>query len=349
MNINSLIPQLFFYGLLGVSAYTMWLLFSPFFTAFALATVLVVVSYPLYESVKRWVTYGRETLAAAITTILVFALIVTPIFFVSSVLVSEFFSLYQSLESDSSDAVPLLTQGEALLATYLPGLAIDFTDPIKQSAAWLGRSFGAIFSGAVSMAITLLLSILATFYLFKDGRRLVQWLVAVSPLPDKEDNLILERISRAIRATIIGTIALSVIQGVVATSGFAIFGIERAVLWGSLGALGALIPGVGLLGIMVPALIYLFVVGNTAGVIGLAIWAVIAVIVVDNIIGPYLMSRGNALHSFVVLVSVLGGISLFGPIGFIVGPVLVTVFLTLLEIYALYNTPEKVFNGKIKR
>lgn len=327
----------------------MWLLFSPFFTAFALATVLVVVSYPLYELVKRWFTYGRETLAAIITTLLVFTLIVTPIFFVSSVLVGEFFSLYQSLETDSPDALPLLTQGEALLATYLPGLTIDFTDPIKQSAAWLGRSFGAIFSGAVSMVITLLLSILATFYLYKDGRRLVKWLVSISPLPDTEDNLIFERVGRAIRATIIGTIALSVIQGVVATTGFAIFGIERAVLWGSLGALGALIPGVGLLGIMVPALIYLFIIGNTTGVIGLAIWAIIAIIVVDNIVGPYLMSRGNSLHPFVVLVSVLGGISLFGPIGFIVGPVLVTVFLTLLEIYTLYNSSDKVFYDRIKR
>ncbi len=329
----SLIPHIFFFILLAFSFYSIWLLFSPFLSALVIATVLVVVAYPLHEQILKWVTRGRVGLAAVISTITVFGLVVAPIFYVSSVLVGEFVSFYQSLETDASRTVPLLVQGQDLLNSYIPLASLDFTEPLKQSAAWLGKSAGSIFSGVISFAITVLLSLFATFYLFRDGRRLVSWLIAVSPLPDKEDNLILGRISTSIRAIILSTIALSIIQGVVATIGFAIFGIERAVLWGSLGALGALIPGVGLLGVMIPALVYLFIVGNMTSVIGLAIWAIVAVIVVDNVIGPYLMSRGNALHPFIILLSVLGGISLFGPIGFIAGPVLVTIFFTLVEIY----------------
>lgn len=344
MKQTSLVPLLFFYVLLALSLYSMWVLFAPFFTALALATVLVVVAYPVHELIVRYITRGRETLAAFISTILVFAVIVTPIVFVSSVLVSEFLAFYQSLETNSEESLPLLEQFDALVASVAPGLAIDLTEPLKQSASWLGKSLGSIFSGALSAVLTVVIALMSTFYLFRDGSRLLTWLIHISPLPDDEDNLILNRIARAIRATIIGTVAVSIIQGVVATLGFALFGIDRAILWGSLGALGALIPGVGLLGVMIPALIYLFIIGNTSAVIGLAIWAGVAILVVDNIIGPYLMSRGNPLHPLVVLLSVLGGLTLLGPIGFIIGPVMVTIFLTLLELYRMYISPQPVLN-----
>jgi len=335
---------LFFYLLLGFSIYSMWLLFAPFFTALALATVLVVVAYPLHEQILRYVTRGKQTLAAFLSTILVFSIIVTPILFVSSVLVNEFLQFYQTLSANNTEAVPLLEKFDTLITSIAPGVTIDLTEPLKQSASWLGKSIGSIFSGAVSALLTFLIALMCTFYLFRDGARLMSWFVHISPLSDKEDSLIFERIARAIRATIIGTVAVSIIQGVVATSGLAIFGIERAVLWGSLGALAALIPGVGLLGVMVPALVYLFIIGNTSSVIGLAIWTLVAIIVVDNIIAPYLMSLGNPLHPLVVLLAVLGGLALFGPIGFIIGPVLVTIFLTLLEIYRMYISPQTRLN-----
>lgn len=322
----------------------MWMLFAPFFTAIALAVVIVVVAYPLHLKILTYITRGRTTLAAMLSTLLVFATVVTPTVFVSSVLVSEFINFYQTLEANKDSSVPLITQAENLISTVTPNINIDLTEPLKQSAGWLGKSLGSIFSSAVSIVLTILISVMATFYLFKDGQRLLRWLIYVSPLPDKEDTLILDRVARAIRATIIGTVALSILQGVVATTGFSVFGIERAVLWGSLGALGALIPGVGLIGIMIPALIYLFIIGNTGAVIGLAIYAILAIIIVDNIVGPYLMSRGNSLHPLVVLLSVLGGITIFGPIGFIIGPVLVTIFLTLLELYGMYISPQSSFN-----
>lgn len=340
MKQSSVVPLVFFYVILGLSMYSMWLLLAPFFTAIALAAVVVIVANPLHEKILAYVARGRASIAAFISTILVFAVVVTPIAFVSSVLVSEFIAFYQTLETQKNDALPLLSQLENAITQIVPGFDIDLTEPLQQSASWFGKSLGSVFSGAASAAITLLLSVMTTFYLFKDGPRLTRWLVHVSPLPDNEDTLIFNRITRAIRATITGTVALSIIQGVVATIGFLIFGIEKAVLWGSFGALGALVPGVGLLGVMVPALIYLFIMGNTGAVIGLAIYAVAAIIVTDNIIGPYLMSRGNSLHPLMLLLSVLGGISLFGPIGFIVGPVFVTIFLTLLELYNTYISPQ---------
>jgi predicted PurR-regulated permease PerM len=122
--------------------------------------------------------------------------------------------------------------------------------------------------------------------------------------------------------------------------GFTFFGIERAILFGSVASVGALMPGVGTTIVSAPAILYLFITGDTVNGIGLAIWSVLIVGFVDNLIGPYLMGRGNNMHPFIILISVLGGLSLFGPIGFVIGPVVVTLFLVLLELYNQYIVNE---------
>ena len=99
-------------------------------------------------------------------------------------------------------------------------------------------------------------------------------------------------------------------------------------------------PGVGTTIVTVPAIVYLFVTGDMINAIGLTIWSTLIVGLVDNLIGPYLISRGNNMHPFIILISVLGGIALFGPIGFVIGPVVVTLFLVLLEIYNQYIVKE---------
>jgi predicted PurR-regulated permease PerM len=120
-----------------------------------------------------------------------------------------------------------------------------------------------------------------------------------------------------------------------------VVGIDRAVLLGGLVAIGAMIPGVGTGVVMLPVVLFLFFSGSLIPAIALLIWSVLAVGLVDNFAGPYLMSRGNNMHPFIILLSVLGGLSLFGPIGFLVGPVVVTLFLVLLEIYNHYIVKEQ--------
>ena len=188
---------------------------------------------------------------------------------------------------------------------------------------------------------------MAIFYAFRDGERFTRWLVHVSPLSDTEDEVILSRLALAVRSVVVGVLLVSIIQGVVAAVGFSLFGIERAVLWASIAAIAALLPGIGTSVIMIPAVTYLFVTGDVANGIGLTIWALFAVVIIDNIISPYLMSRGNKLHPFIILLSVLGGISIFGPIGFVIGPVIISLFMVLLEIYGHnIGMEEKVTNQR---
>jgi predicted PurR-regulated permease PerM len=123
--------------------------------------------------------------------------------------------------------------------------------------------------------------------------------------------------------------------------GLWLFGFDRAVLWGLVAAFGALIPGVGTMIVFVPALIYLAFSGMYVQFVGVAVWGAVAVGLIDNFLGPYLMSRGNSMHPFLILLSVLGGIATFGPIGFIVGPVIMSLFKVLLELYSIHLSDQK--------
>jgi predicted PurR-regulated permease PerM len=182
---------------------------------------------------------------------------------------------------------------------------------------------------------------LGSFYFFRDGKELMQLLIKISPLPDSEDKVIFERMARAVRAVAVGTLLIALIQGTLVALGFFIFGVPRPVLLGMFASLGALMPGIGTTIVTAPAVIYLFATGNTVMGVGLLVWSVLIVGLVDNLVGPYLIGRKNNMHPFIILISVLGGIGLFGPIGFIIGPVTVTLFFVLLEIYNQYIIKDK--------
>ncbi|MDP3956663.1 MAG: AI-2E family transporter, partial [bacterium] len=130
-----------------------------------------------------------------------------------------------------------------------------------------------------------------------------------------------------------GTLVIAVIQGIVAGTGFLLFNIPNPAFWGSLVVLSSLIPIVGTWLVVAPAVAYLLFTGQTALGISLAVWSVILVNLIYNVLSPQLMRRGNHIHPFVILLSVLGGIVIFGPIGFILGPFIIALLVSLLHIY----------------
>jgi predicted PurR-regulated permease PerM len=342
LNLNRVVEYVFFFVLLAGSGYLVWTVLSPFISALALAVIIVTICYPLYEQIEKRVYRKNKTIAAAISTLVVVVAIILPLVFISSILVREVVSFYQALGAGNELALEThLVAIEQKVQIYLPDFDLNLTEQIKQSAEWFVGNIGSIFAGTVSTIFIVLISLFGSFYFFRDGREFLRILIKVSPLPDNEDSLILNRLAIAVRSVATGVLLVSLIQGTLAAIGFTFFGIERAVLWGAIGAILAMIPGVGTLAIMIPGIVFLFFTGSLFNAIGLLIWGLATVVIVDNIVGPYLMSRGNNLHPFIILISVLGGISTFGPIGFIVGPVIVTLFIVLLEIYNQYIVKDK--------
>lgn len=341
MKLSRVVEYVFFFGLLAFAGYMVWLIMAPFLSALALAAIIVTICYPLYDRIKSRVPKQNSTLAAFLSTMVVLIVIILPIVLVSSLVIRELVSFYQELDAGGLSIQESLDGIETAVQSYIPGFEIDLSEQIKFSAQWFTGNLGAIFAGTISTVFAFFIALIGSFYFFRDGKELLQLVIKVSPLPDDEDRVIFERLVKAIRAVASGTVLVALIQGSLVAIGFSFFGIERAILFGSVAAVGALMPGIGTTIVTAPAIIYLFATGDIVNAVGLLIWSVLIVGLVDNLVGPYLMGRGNNMHPFIVLISVLGGISLFGPIGFIIGPVVVTLFLVLLEIYNQHIVQEQ--------
>ncbi len=331
---NRIVEYTFFFGLLAVVAYIVWQLISPFMSALALAAIIVTISFPLYERLVQRMPHQNQTLGALLTTLIATVVILFPLIFIASSLVREAVSVYAILDADQVGLSGSLESVEVVIQEYLPAFELNATEYMQQTAQWLAGSFGAIFTGTASTIFLFFIALIGAFYFFRDGKVFTKRLVKISPLPDDEDELILQKLAQAVRSVTTGVVMIAIIQGTLTAIGLSIAGFERAILWGAIAAFGALIPSIGTSIIFIPAFIYLIVTGEYFWAGFIAIWGTTAVGLIDNLLGPYLIGRGSSLHPFLVLLAVLGGISVFGPIGFIVGPVIVSLFLVLLDLYS---------------
>jgi predicted PurR-regulated permease PerM len=268
-------------------------------------------------------------------------IIIIPLFFLTSILVNEALSIYKVVNIEGLAFESSLQAIELQIQKFVPGFDMQVAEYLKQGATWIASHLGAFFAGTASTLFLVFIALIGAFYLFRDGREFTKALVRISPLPDAQDEVIMDRLSRAVRSVATGTVLIAIIQGVLTAFGLWIFGFDRAILWGLCAAFGALIPGVGTMVVFIPAIIYLAMNGLYFQMVGVGIWGAVAVGLIDNFLGPYLMSRGNSMHPFLILLAVLGGISAFGPIGFIVGPVLMSLFKVLLELYSVHISDQK--------
>ena len=321
---------------MAVVGYLVWRMLSPFVSALALSAIIVTICYPLYLRILKRMPQQNASLAALSTTLFVLLIVIFPLFFLTSTLVNEAVSIYKIANTEQIGFENSLNDIQNTVQTYIPGFELNITEYLKQAASWLAGSLGAIFAGTASTLFLFFIAMIGSFYFFRDGKLFTKKLVAISPLPDDQDELILRRLARAVRSVATGTVLVAIIQGVLTGLGLWLFGFERFVLWGTIASFGALIPGVGTTIVFLPAILYLVVTGSYLTAFGVFVWAALAVGLIDNLLGPYLMSRGNTLHPFTILLAVLGGISFFGPIGFIVGPVIVSLFMVLLELYSIH-------------
>ena len=340
---SRVVEYVFFFGLLGIVAYIVWEMVSPFVSALALAAIIVTICYPMYCRIVKLMPKQNEALGALVTTLVVLVLVIIPFLFVTQALVREAVAVYNIVSADQLVLVERLNAFETRVEEFAPNFELDFSQFLQQGAQFTQSRLGSFFAGTASTLFLFFIAMIGTFYFFKDGREFTKTLITVSPLPDDQDEKILSRLAIAIRSVATGVVLIALIQGSLTAFGLWFLGFERYVLWGTIAAFGALIPGVGTSVVLIPAIIFLAVTGAYIKMIVLIIWGMLAVGLIDNLLGPYLLSRGNKIHPFSMLIAVLGGIAFFGPIGFIVGPVMLSLLLVLLELYNTHiNYPKDV-------
>jgi predicted PurR-regulated permease PerM len=313
-------------------------LFAPYITVFVLALVFGVIFMPIQRFLAR---HMHRSVASLITTLIVVIVIIGPVAFIATRVVHEALDIVSRLQLQGTTTTALSAWIAAKVHAVAPHAVVDITNSIQKVLSFFAGKLGTIFSSALSVGANLLLSILALYYWFKDSDKLKHAVIEASPLSDDDDRTIMNALSASIHGVIRGSLLVALIQGSVASVGFLIFGVPEALFWGAVTALCALVPTLGTSLVMVPMIIYLFITGDTASAIGMLVWALGAVGLIDNLVGPFLMSRGGQVHPFFILMSVLGGVVLFGPVGLFAGPLATALFFAVFSAYTSHMKANK--------
>jgi predicted PurR-regulated permease PerM len=329
--------------LIAVVALTI-MIFFPYLSSLLVALVFSVIFRPLHRKVSMIFSKGNQnsSLSSLITLIILAVLVITPLIFVAKQIYIESESLYYSLtdEGRRSALIDSLNALSQSLSNKLYGIfpaynfdSFNITRYVQNFLEWSFANLDTIFSGVSKFVLQTLVMLFALFYLLRDGGKLQQHMISLSPLADNYDERIMFKIRQAIRSVVVGSLLVGLIQGILTGLGFFIFGVPHPALWGSFAVVAALIPGIGTALVIVPGVIYLFFASSNLYALGLFIWGILAVGLIDNFLGPILINRGVSLHPFLIFLSVMGGLIFFGPIGFIAGPLVVALLFALLEIY----------------
>lgn len=342
MNQNK-IELYFLYVLIGVLSVLCFFIFKPFLPALILALVSATVCEPL--RVRSAKIFPRSKIAAAsLATFIIFIVMLVPLTLLGSQIFKETSALYFSIAENGQG--PLLSDISSVLSRFNLGGGEDTAALLGSYAQnaidWIFAHLGSLFSNVTNFGLSAFVFIVALFYIFIEGDMLRRALIKLSPLSNTHDETVLKKLTIAINSVVKGNLAVAVVQGILTAIGFAVFGVPNPTLWGSVTSVAALIPAFGTALVVVPGVIYLFAFKGTASAIGLLVWGVVAVGLVDNILGPKLVERGVKLHPFLILLSILGGISFFGILGFLFGPLVLSLFAALLEIHGSIRAEREV-------
>lgn len=321
----------FFFGLLLLTGAFALVVLKPFLLVLVVGASLAIVFNPLLHFFQRH--FGQiRWLSALLCTILFVILLTGPLFLLGTVLVKESQGLYTSLVSEQG-LDPLIGHIQVTVDKIFPALGVDVQEIGLNLAATLSSNLGTIFTTTVNTVLALILVVLTLFYFLKNGREWKEALIKFSPLSITADEKIMNRLIQAVNGVMRGYLFIAFIQGILMGIGLWIFGVPNPALWGTIAGIVSLIPTIGTAMVSIPAVLYLAATGTQGQAIGLLIWALVLVGLIDNLLNPVLVGKKVDIPALLILFSVLGGIVLFGPVGILIGPLVISLLFALFDIY----------------
>ncbi|MFH0890558.1 MAG: AI-2E family transporter [Candidatus Liptonbacteria bacterium] len=337
---QSRVENTFYFAVLFVVILLAGYIFWPSVTALVLALTFAAAFRPVYQFLKVFLRW--EFLASLATVLLVLIVVFVPLGYFAREIFNQATALYVGLAQGQADPGNFIRHiSETKIGQLLPSVTgAELDRYVRESLNWLVGQFGSIFQEITNILFTLFISLIGLYYFLKDGERFRLQLMRTLPIHPDYAEEVFRHTARAIKSVVLGALAIAVIQGVVSGVGFTIFGVPRPALWAAITIIAALVPTFGTALVIIPVVAYLFISGSTGSALGMVIWGTVAVGLIDNFLGPKLMQYGTKLHPLFILLSVIGGISVFGAIGFLVGPIVLALLASLLDIFPKIITPE---------
>jgi predicted PurR-regulated permease PerM len=330
--------------LIAVSAAFIWIL-QPFFGAVFWGTVIAIVFMPVYGwLLRRW--KQRRTLAALATVFLVVLMVVLPLILLTGTLVREGAALYQRVQSGETNFARYFEQVVAVLPGWAHELLEhfglnDFNDLQTRITDAIGRGSQLIATYAYSMGqnaldfvIGFFVMLYLAFFLLRDGASLTRRIRASVPLAADHRRRLSEKFITVIRATVKGNILVAATQGALGGLAFWFLGIKGALLWAVLMGFLSLLPAIGAGLIWLPVAVYFIIAGEVWSGVGLIAYGVLVIGLVDNVLRPILVGKDTQMPDYLVLISTIGGMAVFGINGFVIGPAIAAMFMAVWDLFA---------------
>jgi predicted PurR-regulated permease PerM len=347
-------------GIIFFSLITLFVLWTaariiwPFLSAILVGAILVTLTFPTYVRVRERLR-GRSGFAAVVMLIGITLVLILPLFLLGVLLVQQANGLIERLQSGEAQIILARldpSQHLGFLRRYVPGFDPASVSPqrlilpiVRELPGWVARHGGAVVGELAGLFIGFGLVLLAMYFFYTEGESIVAELSALSPLPERYDREFTLQFKSVIDATFRGHMLTSLAQGVATTIGLIIAGVPASLFWGAVSTVMSLVPMIGSAAVWVPAVIYLFVSGETGHAIFLTIWGAVVVSLIDNVVRTWAMKGKSELPAVPLLFSVIGGMDAFGVIGLVIGPLVFSLLMSIIDIYKRsFGAPQRRVN-----
>ncbi len=333
-----------FYVLLVLVTIAFVAVILPFYSAVFWATVLAIVFFPLHARLERALGQ-RRNIAAALSVLICLCLVIIPGLIIGSSLVQQGNQLYQRIDNGEIDVRRVLQQLQESLPLFaqnwlrfidengLGELRQRISGALMQGGGFFAQRALTLGQNTLEFFIAFGVMLYLLFFFFRDGRSLAGTVNRALPLSDAHTRRFASKFTSVIRATVRGNVIIAIIQGAIGGIAFWALGVEPALLWGVLMSFLSLLPAVGAALIWVPAAIYLGVSGLWIKAVILVAVGVLVIGLVDNLLRPPLVGKETKMPDYLVLISTIGGISLIGINGFVIGPLIAALFISAWGIF----------------
>lgn len=327
---------------LGISAVFLSMI-RPFIMAVLLAGIFTSLARPLYVRLRR-LTRGREAPASLLTLGFIVLVIIVPLGSLVGVVTAQALRVANSVAPwvqhrlENPDEIMVWAQQQPLysrIAPYQDDIMTKAGEIVGSVSHFLVNNLSAATTGTVQFFFMLAIMLYAMYFFLIDGDKLLDRILYYLPLEDRDERRLMEKFTSVTRATLKGTAVIGALQGGLAGLAFFVAGIPSALFWSVIMVVLSIVPGIGTALVWVPAAVILAAGGAWGKAVGLAVFCGLVVGSIDNFLRPRMVGKDTQLPDLLILLATLGGIALFGLLGFIIGPIVAALFVTAWEIYGV--------------